>query len=105
VGDCAGLSVGCVEAGPAGCGRGSLPVRVSPVRLPSPCEKARYFPGIPEGFPNAGDLRVVRALVKMSIMLHSSVLPSSRCDGHEKRTNAHRRRIRKKMRRVRSSEF
>ena len=94
--DCLDASV-CVvgDAGPAvaaeetleGCGGG-----------------APYFPGIPEGFPNDGDIRVARALARMSWMLHRWAPPSRLWAGHEERLEAHRRRVRKTMGR-RSSEF
>jgi hypothetical protein len=53
-----------------------------------------YFPGVPEGFPNKGDVRVARALVRMARMLHGFVEPSSRRPGHELRLREHRARIR-----------
>ena len=91
MGDCADAGVGCVEVpGPeveardGAAGRG---------------EEVRYFPGIPEGFPNEGDLRVARALAKMSWMLHRWAPRSSLWPGHEERMEAHRRRVWKRLRR------
>jgi hypothetical protein len=55
---------------------------------------AAYFPGMPEGFPTRGDFRVMKALAKMTWMLHGFAEPSSRCAGHRDRLKAHRQRIR-----------
>jgi hypothetical protein len=101
VGDCAGLIAGRVEAaGMAGGAEAAVEAGLAMETGPAVAGRggeARYFPGIPEGFPNAGDLRVARALAKMSWMLHRWAPPSSLWPGHEERIDDHRRRVRKRM--------
>jgi hypothetical protein len=60
-------------------------------------EGRKYFPGIPQDFPNRGDLRVVRALARMAWMLHGPVAPSARWPGHRMRLKDHQHRIREKL--------
>ena len=60
----------------------------------------KYFPGMPEGFPTRGDVRVMRALVRMTGMLHGYAERSWRCQGHRLRFRDHRQRIRDEMRRA-----
>jgi len=54
-------------------------------------------PGMPVGFATRGDLEVIRALVRMAVILHGFVEPSRGRPGHRARWLWHMRRIRQGM--------
>ena len=52
------------------------------------------LPGMPDGFPTKQDFEVIRALVRMAVILHEFVEPSANRPGHRFRWLGHMRRIR-----------
>ena len=55
--------------------------------------RGRYFPVGRRDLAGKIDLRVIRELQRLALLIHGSIVPSSLRPGHEERMEEHHRRI------------